>query len=151
MFFFVVAGLSCRSRLGRVANPPPARQHYDFYFFLINKTLGPGGERVFNYSSEAPAAAAAAPAAPLSTPGSTASKGGGGGGGDDDKEEEEDYSHLEGAGDDPGLTKVVDRRWYERNKHIYPASLWQEFDPEQDYVHQVRRDQGGNAFFFAAK
>ncbi|CAK7198363.1 hypothetical protein SEUCBS139899_001024 [Sporothrix eucalyptigena] len=113
--------------------------HYSFYFFLINKTLGPGGERVFNYTSdEAPDPATVAP---LTKP---ASK-------DGSDEAEEDYSHLEGVGDDPGLTKVVDRRWYERNKHIYPASLWQEFDPEEDYVNQVRRDQGGNAFFFAAK
>ena len=118
-------------------------KHYDFYFFLINKTLGPGGERVFSYSSDAPTTAT--PAAPLTTPRSANKDGG------DGEEEEEDFSHLEGANDDPGLTKVVDRRWYERNKHIYPASLWQEFDPEEDYVHQVRRDQGGNAFFFTAK
>lgn len=112
---------------------------------MINKTLGPGGERVFSYSSDAPTNAT--PEAPLTTPRSSVKKDGGG----EDEEEEEDFSHLEGANDDPGLTKVVDRRWYERNKHIYPASLWQEFDPEEDYVHQVRRDQGGNAFFFAAK
>lgn len=122
-----------------------SKQHYDFYFFLINKTLGPGGERVFSYSSEAPTIAA--PVVPLTTPRGSANKDGG----DGEEEEEEDFSHLEGANDDPGLTKVVDRRWYERNKHIYPASLWQEFDPEEDYVHQVRRDQGGNAFFFTAK
>ncbi|CAI4213135.1 unnamed protein product [Parascedosporium putredinis] len=41
------------------------------------------------------------------------------------------------------------RRWYERNKHIYPASLWQEFDPEKDYQNQIRRDLGGNAFFYS--
>ncbi|CAK7216674.1 hypothetical protein SBRCBS47491_002908 [Sporothrix bragantina] len=119
--------------------------HYTFYFFLINKTLGPGGDRVFNYRSDT-ATPQAAPA-PLTTPRAASSSGGGNG--DDDVEE--DFSHLEGASDDPSLTKVVDRRWYERNKHIYPASLWQEFDPEEDYVNQVRRDQGGNAFFFAAK
>jgi len=60
-----------------------------------------------------------------------------------------DISTLEGANDDPTLTKVVDRRWYERNKHIYPASLWQEFDPEKDYQTEIRRDLGGNAFFYA--
>lgn len=58
-------------------------------------------------------------------------------------------STLEGAHDDPTITKVVDRRWYERNKHIYPASLWQEFDPEKDYQNQIRRDLGGNAFFYS--
>ena len=56
---------------------------------------------------------------------------------------------LEGAGDDPTFTKVVDRRWYQRNKHIYPASTWQEFDPEKDYQQEIRRDPGGNAFFFS--
>jgi len=25
--------------------------------------------------------------------------------------------------------KVVERRWYERNKHIFPASRWEIFDP----------------------
>ncbi|KAK0742025.1 XAP5, circadian clock regulator-domain-containing protein [Apiosordaria backusii] len=56
---------------------------------------------------------------------------------------------LEGAGDDPAWTKVVDRRWYQRNKHIYPASVWQEFDPDVDYSKEIQRDTGGNAFFFA--
>ncbi len=55
---------------------------------------------------------------------------------------------LEGTNDDPTLTKVVDRRWYERNKHIFPASVWEEFDPEKDYGSVIRRDTGGNAFFF---
>ncbi|CAK7262669.1 hypothetical protein SEPCBS119000_000092 [Sporothrix epigloea] len=114
--------------------------HYTFYFFLINKTLGPGGERVFDYRSDV--VTPPATPAPLAMPRAAS---------DGNADGEKDYSHLEGAGDDPSLTKVVDRRWYERNKHIYPASLWQEFDPEEDYVHQVRRDQGGNAFFFAAK
>lgn len=60
-----------------------------------------------------------------------------------------DVSTLEGANDDPMETKVVDRRWYERNKHIYPASTWQEFDPEKDYAIEVRKDTGGNTFFFS--
>lgn len=25
--------------------------------------------------------------------------------------------------------KVVERRWYERNKHIFPASRWEIYDP----------------------
>jgi len=33
---------------------------------------------------------------------------------------EKDESH-------PG--KIVDRRWYEQNKHIFPASRWELFDP----------------------
>lgn len=60
-----------------------------------------------------------------------------------------DVNTLEGAKDDPTLTKVVDRRWFEKNKHIYPASMWQEFDPEKDYSTEVRRDTGGNTFFFS--
>ena len=35
---------------------------------------------------------------------------------------------LEGKDMDPSLTKVVDRRWYEKNKHIFPASLWKEYE-----------------------
>jgi protein FAM50 len=27
--------------------------------------------------------------------------------------------------------KVVERRWYERNKHIFPASRWEVFDPQK--------------------
>lgn len=30
--------------------------------------------------------------------------------------------------------KVVERRWYEKNKHIFPASRWEHYDPS------VRRD-----------
>lgn len=56
---------------------------------------------------------------------------------------------IEGADDDPTYTKVVDRRWYERNKHIFPASVWQEFDQDKDYQKEVKRDLGGNAFFFS--
>ena len=29
--------------------------------------------------------------------------------------------------------KVVERRWYERNKHIFPASRWEVFDPAQQH------------------
>lgn len=39
---------------------------------------------------------------------------------------EKDESH-------PG--KIVERHWYERNKHIFPASRWEVFDP------QVKRDK----------
>jgi protein FAM50 len=37
---------------------------------------------------------------------------------------EKDESH-------PG--KVVERRWYERNKHIFPASRWELYDPSKEY------------------
>lgn len=98
----------------------------------MNKTVGPGGVRLFDYSAEAPPADALPSAR-----------------GGINTTEAADIKTLEGANDDPAFTKVVDRRWYERNKHIYPASLWQEFDPEKDYTSEVRKDTGGNTFFFA--
>ncbi|KAK9382794.1 XAP5, circadian clock regulator-domain-containing protein [Kockiozyma suomiensis] len=44
-------------------------------------------------------------------------------------------------------TKVVHRAWYEKNKHIFPANTWQEFDPEIDYTKQVLRDSEGFVYF----
>ena len=41
-----------------------------------------------------------------------------------DRRVEKDESH-------PG--KVVERRWYERNKHIFPASRWELYDPAKTY------------------
>merc|ERR1712224_354321 len=29
--------------------------------------------------------------------------------------------------------KVVERHWYEKNKHIFPASRWEEYDPNKVY------------------
>ncbi len=112
----------------------------------MNKSLGPANSLLFNYSAEAPLSeehaanpeAQPTPYVPLSKPGS-----------DSNDKVIPDISTLEGASDDPTFTKVVDRRWYERNKHIYPASVWQEFDPERDYQGEIRRDPGGNAFFFS--
>ena len=37
---------------------------------------------------------------------------------------EKDESH-------PG--KIVERRWYDHNKHIFPASRWEVFDPAKVY------------------
>jgi len=122
-------------------------QHYDFYYFIINHTLGPNNRILFDYSSEPPASSTPANTSeplnldnynPLSRP----SK-------DKPKEEPVEKADLEGANNDPTFTKVVDRRWYERNKHIFPASVWQEFDPQKDYQKEVKRDLGGNAFFFS--
>ncbi|KAK4445974.1 hypothetical protein QBC34DRAFT_450998 [Podospora aff. communis PSN243] len=109
--------------------------HYEFYFFIMNKTMGPEGKPLFDYSAEAPLKDGASDSAPASVGGVL--KGG------------PDINTLEGASDDPTVTKVVDRRWYQRNKHIYPASVWQEFEPEKDYRSEIRRDPGGNAFFFS--
>mmetsp|Transcript_26893 Transcript_26893/g.42174 ORF Transcript_26893/g.42174 Transcript_26893/m.42174 type:complete len:373 (-) Transcript_26893:57-1175(-) len=41
-----------------------------------------------------------------------------------DSRVEKDESH-------PG--KVVERRWYDRNKHIFPASRWEVYDPAKEY------------------
>ncbi|KIJ69029.1 hypothetical protein HYDPIDRAFT_105590 [Hydnomerulius pinastri MD-312] len=41
-----------------------------------------------------------------------------------DATKEKDESH---AG------KVVERSWYQRNKHIFPASRWEVYDPEKNY------------------
>eukprot|EP00184_Porphyridium_aerugineum_P002277 CAMPEP_0184697464 /NCGR_PEP_ID=MMETSP0313-20130426/4428_1 /TAXON_ID=2792 /ORGANISM="Porphyridium aerugineum, Strain SAG 1380-2" /LENGTH=341 /DNA_ID=CAMNT_0027156271 /DNA_START=35 /DNA_END=1060 /DNA_ORIENTATION=+ len=35
--------------------------------------------------------------------------------------------------EDSHSAKVVERRWYERNKHIFPASRWELYDPEKTY------------------
>jgi protein FAM50 len=111
----------------------------------MNRTLGPNKRVLFDYSSEPPPAPpeSADPSDlsnynPLSRP--------------SDKPKSvkaKEVTELEGADDDPTFTKVVDRRWYERNKHIFPASVWQDFDPEKDYQSEVKRDVGGNAFFFS--
>ncbi|ORY59682.1 XAP5, circadian clock regulator-domain-containing protein [Pseudomassariella vexata] len=113
--------------------------HYEFLFFIMNKSKGPGGRLLFDYSIQ-PASqqnTEAITVDPLSTAASRAAK------------SLVDVSTLEGASDEAAFTKVVDRRWYERNKHIYPASVWQEFDPEKNYQIEVRRDLGGNTFFYS--
>ncbi|TVY42310.1 FAM50 family protein [Lachnellula occidentalis] len=120
--------------------------HYDFYYFVINHTLGPGNRLLFDYNAEPPTKPTPPPSSeinldtynPLSVPSKTKPK-----------DVPTDKKDLEGTDDDPTYTKVVDRRWYERNKHIFPASVWQEFDPEKDYQKEVKRDAGGNAFFFS--
>ena len=55
---------------------------------------------------------------------------------------------LEGAEFNATQTKVVDRRWYEKHKHIYPSSIWEEYDPNKDYTKGIRKDPKGNTFFF---
>ncbi|KAL7923120.1 XAP5 domain-containing protein [Trichoderma austrokoningii] len=119
--------------------------HYDFYYFVVNKSIGPRGLRLFNYSAEASTSTTTDPdsdpsAGVLMTAAAKAAAA---------RARQADISTLEGFGEDPTLTKVVDRRWYERHKHIYPASTWQEFDPEVDYSSQIRKDTGGNTFFFS--
>ncbi|KAI1373310.1 XAP5-domain-containing protein [Hypoxylon crocopeplum] len=115
--------------------------HYEFLFFIMNKTVGPTEKLLFDYLAEVPKSVE------YKSP--------------EDRQTETlsqvvrsaktqpDVGDLEGASDDPAFTKVVDRRWYERNKHIYPASVWQEFDPDKNYQNEVRRDLGGNTFFYS--
>lgn len=60
--------------------------------------------------------------------------------------------NLEGKDHDPASMKVVDRRWYEKNKHIYPATLWRGFEAGEGFeekLSQMKRDAEGNAFFFS--
>lgn len=117
--------------------------HYDFYYFLVNKSQGFSGP-IFDYSDKPTAATPQvgtdpenlADHNPLSRPGQH-------------KSNATDDSLLEGKDYDPALTKVVDRRWYEKNKHIFPASTWEDFDPTKDYTKCFRKDTQGNAFFFS--
>lgn len=105
-------------------------QHYEFYYFIANRvpSYSREGGLLFNYSDQPPSANASG--IPLHRP---------------------DDEQLEGAGNDSAETKVVDRRWYEKNKHIYPASLWNEFEPGKEFeakMTSTRRDAEGNTFFF---
>jgi len=121
----------------------------------MNQTVGPENKLLFDYSADAPRNAtdittqtttpdepSTKPNAGLSQPKITENSGGG-------VRVLSDITSLEGCSDDPAFTKVVDRRWYQRNKHIYPANTWQQFDPEKDYQGEIKRDPGGNAFFFS--
>lgn len=121
-------------------------KHYDFYYFIVNRTKGPSGAPLFDYSAQptlhspSPDSIDDSPAIRTSTFNMPRRK--------DGVPTPVDET-LEGFKDEPTMTKVVDRRWYERNKHIFPASVWQRFDPEKDYSKAVKRDTGGNAFFFS--
>ena len=106
-------------------------QHYEFYYFIVNRvpSFSRAGGLLFDYSNKPPAPAPADQPLISRPP--------------DD--------NLEGADKDSATTKVVDRRWYERNKHIFPASLWQEYEPGEEFEEKMgstRRDAQGNVFFF---
>jgi len=116
--------------------------HYEFYYFLVNRTEGPNG-LLFDYPSPLEAGANTNTTNPTINS-STMSANGTGTGADKDK----DKPTLIIGTEDGSMTKVVDRRWYERNKHIFPASVWTNFDPAKDYKGMVRRDRDNNAFFF---
>jgi protein FAM50 len=119
--------------------------HYDFYHFMLNKTMSYTG-RLLDFSAQPTSATPKlgteededlANYDPLSRPTKK------------DKSSGMPEEELEGYDDEPTITKVVDRRWYERNKHIFPASIWEEFDPTKDYSTASRKDTEGNAFFFS--
>ena len=120
--------------------------HYEIYHFIVNKTVGPNGKQLFDYASTMEIHDPQGPFEsdetydPISVPSKTKIKNNG--------QATEADQDLEGADDNPTFTKVVDRRWYERNKHIFPASVWEEYDPGKDYSNTIRKDAKGNAFFF---
>ncbi|RJE18851.1 XAP5 domain protein [Aspergillus sclerotialis] len=104
--------------------------HYEFYYFIANRvpSFSRAGGLLFDYSNKPPPAPKTED--PLARPAN---------------------EELEGGDQDPTLTKVVDRRWYERNKHIFPASLWHEYEPGEEFEKKMtsaRRDAQGNTFFF---
>ncbi|RDW79019.1 FAM50/XAP5 family protein [Aspergillus mulundensis] len=104
--------------------------HYELYYFIANSvpSFSSAGGLLFDYSNKPP------PPPPT-----------------DDPLYRPSNEELEGGNKDPTLTKVVDRRWYERNKHIFPASLWREYEPGPDFEEKMRttrRDASGNTFFF---
>ncbi|KAF3904970.1 hypothetical protein AA313_de0200554 [Arthrobotrys entomopaga] len=103
--------------------------HYEFYYFIVNGTVGPHG-KLFDYPS-----ALTLKDGKIDDSGATSQK-------------EKDKT-AQRPPDDPTVTKVVDRRWYERNKHIFPASMWETFDPNKDYANMIRRDKCENSFFFS--
>jgi protein FAM50 len=36
--------------------------------------------------------------------------------------------------------KIVERAWYNRNKHVFPSSRWEPFDPEKKYTSYTIKD-----------
>lgn len=122
--------------------------HYELYYFLFNKVTGFDG-LIFEYAAEPTKGspqlteAGTEPAEPSAYDPL--------GRGDKDKGKKATIPdvELEGFNDDATLTKVVDRRWYERNKHIFPASVWTEFSPEKDFSTAQRKDAEGNSFFLS--
>ncbi|KAF2152524.1 hypothetical protein K461DRAFT_294181 [Myriangium duriaei CBS 260.36] len=130
--------------------------HYEFYYFMLNGTNG-FTRRLFAHKAEPTAATPSS----AEVEEAAQQKGGLTLHGELRKAEQRGDeagagtqvvpdAELEGFNDDPGLVKVVDRRWYERNKHVFPMSAWQDFDPEKDFGSGSRKDAQGNAYFAAS-
>ncbi|KAJ5894793.1 Zinc finger RING-type [Penicillium taxi] len=90
--------------------------HYEFYYFIANRVQNftRKGGLLFDYSEKL--SPAKSNDNPLRRP-------------NDEK--------LEGSDNDAADTKVVDRRWYEKNKHIYPASLWNEYEAGKEFEEKM--------------
>jgi protein FAM50 len=43
---------------------------------------------------------------------------------------------------DSHVGKIVDRSWYEKNKHVYPWSTWEIFDPNKQYKRKMLAEDG---------
>lgn len=43
--------------------------------------------------------------------------------------------------------KVLMRSWYERNKHIFPASRWEPYDPTKTYDKYTVSDKNKKWYF----
>jgi protein FAM50 len=132
-------------------------QHYEFHYFIVNESVGFDGPIFPGYSADPTSATPPtkpegedevdlATYNPLSTPGLS----------DGNKKLKRDKTEslvpdeeLEGFNANGSTTKVVDRRWYEKNKHIFPASVWENFDPAKDYTTGIRKDTDGNVYFFS--
>lgn len=82
--------------------------HYDIHHFMVNKIKDPGraDRLLFDYSMGAPVQSESSQSTLLRDP---------------------KRDKIEGQNDEATYTKVVDRRWYEKNKHIYPATLWRTY------------------------
>ena len=106
--------------------------YYEIYYFIANKTPDPSraGKALFGYSDTVPTKSEVEETPLLRVPA---------------KEK------LEGSDDNDEYTKVVDRRWYEKNKHIFPASTWKEFKvgKENEGQGKGRTDAEGNSFFYS--
>ncbi|KAK5165438.1 uncharacterized protein LTR77_008967 [Saxophila tyrrhenica] len=137
--------------------------HYDFHHFILNRSVGYNNTPLFPYSPDptpstpqhllpqpdTPTSATPEPTTIGISSGLTTAADRRAAAQTASTVEVPADDELEGFNDSPNLTKVVDRRWYERNKHIYPASMWEEFDEKKDYAADVRKDGLGNAFFFS--